>query len=174
MHVFLPHCHHPQTRSPILPRPTKKKEPPARAECAGYGVCCTQRSWDFENIRNKQFKFEALDTNQTVYTDSDCAGCRSSRKSTSGGVTSTSVGVELCAMNKGAAEAIGITSSAADVGITFYFVPRKDASAALGVVNWDGVGKTRHINTADRCAIENWRYRRSSARIRLRTCSRRT
>ena len=44
-------------------------------------------------------------------------------------------------MKKGAAEAIGITSSAADVGITFDFVLRKDASAALRVVNWDGVRK---------------------------------
>ena len=115
-------------------------------------------------IRIKQFKFEALDTKLGVYTDSDCAGCRSSRKSTSGGVASTSVGVELCAMNKGAAEASGITSSAADVGITFDFVLRQDASAALEVVNWGGVGKTHHANTADRSTIVNWRCRRSSAR----------
>ena len=53
----------------------------------------------FENISSKQFKFEALDTKRTVYTDSDCAGCRSIRKSKFGGLASTSVGLQLYAMN---------------------------------------------------------------------------
>ena len=37
--------------------------------------------------------FEALDTNLTVHTDADWAGCRSRRKSTSVGVASTNIGV---------------------------------------------------------------------------------
>ena len=45
------------------------------------------------------------------------------------------------AMNKGAAEAMGMRSLAADIGITF------DAGAALGLVNRRGAGKTRHIDT---------------------------
>ena len=47
-----------------------------------------------ENQRVQQeFKLEALDTTLTVHTDSDWAGCKSSRKSTSGGVASSNIGV---------------------------------------------------------------------------------
>ena len=77
---------------------------------------------------SKNEKFEALNTALTVYTDSDWAGCGSSRKSTSGGVLSVNIRVvkhwrstqrlvavsscegELSAMNKAAAEATGIRS----------------------------------------------------------------
>ena len=79
---------------------------------------------------SKNEKFEALNTALTVYTDSDWAGCGSSRKSTSGGVLSVNIRVvkhwsstqrlvavsscegELSAMNKAAAEATGIRSLA--------------------------------------------------------------
>ena len=125
------------------------------------------------NQRTQQeFKFEALDTT------------RSSGKSTSGRVVSTNVGVVkhwssteslaapsscekgLCAMNKGAAEAMGIMSFAADMGITFDIMLRTDASAALGVVNRRGVEKTRHVDT-----LELWRCRRPLAMRTSRTCS---
>ena len=101
--------------------------------------------------------------NVRVHTGSDWEGCTSSRKSTSGGVVLTNIGVvrhwsstqrlvalssceaKLYAMNQGAAEAVAIKSSAADVvGITFDIVLRIDASAALGVVNRRCVGKTPH------------------------------
>ena len=36
---------------------------------------------------------------------------------------------------------MGIRSLAADIGITFDVLLRTDASAALAVVNWRGVGK---------------------------------
>ena len=87
---------------------------------------------DPENQKiGQDFKFETLDTIPTVHTDSDWAGCRSSR-STSGGVVSTNIGVvkywssaqrlaalsscqaQFHAINKGAAEATGIRSLAAD------------------------------------------------------------
>ena len=53
-------------------------------------------------------------------------------------------------MHKGAAEAPGTRSLAADTGITFDILRRTDAGTALGVVNRRGVGKTRHI-THRRC-----------------------
>ena len=43
---------------------------------------------------------------------------------------------------------MGIRSLAADLGITCDIVLGTDASAALGVVNRLGVGKTRHIDVA--------------------------
>ena len=125
-----------------------------------------------------EFKFKALDTTLTVYTDSDWTGCRSSRNSASGGVVSTTIGVvkhwssrhrlvalssceaEVYAMNEWAAEAMEIRCMAADIGITFNILLRTDASAALGVVNRCGVGKTRDIATQ----IGKWRCRRSLAR----------
>ena len=85
----------------------------------------------------QEFNFEALDAILTVHTDSDWAGCRSSRKSTSGAVESTNVVVakhwrstqrlvalssreaQLYALNKGSEEAMGFRSLAEDVGITF-------------------------------------------------------
>ena len=101
---------------------------------------------------------------------------RNNRRSTPGGVVSTNVGVvkhlsstqrprvlssceaELYAMNKEAAEAMGIWSLAPDTGITFDLLLRTDASAALGVVNKHRVGKTRHMDTQEQClqnAIRN-------------------
>ena len=42
-----------------------------------------------------------------------------------------------------------IRSLAADIGIPFDIMLKTDASAALGVVNRRGVGKTRHIDTQE-------------------------
>ena len=102
-----------------------------------------------------------------MHADSDRASCRSSRKSTSGGVVSTNIGVvehwsatqslvalssceaKLYAMNKGAAEATRIRSLAADAGFTLDIVLKSEASTALGVVNRRGVGKTRHVDAQE-------------------------
>ena len=125
-----------------------------------------------------EFQFEALDTTLTVHSDSESAVCRSSRRSTSGAgtVVSTNIMVvkqwsstqrsvvlssceaELHAMNKGAAEAMGIRSLAADMGITFDILLRTDPSAGLVSVNRRHVGESRHIDTEELClqnAIRN-------------------
>ena len=112
-------------------------------------------------------QFEASDATLTMHTDSDWADCRFSKKSTSGGVVSPNIGVvrhwsstqkslalssceaELYARTKGAAETMAIKSLAADMEITFDILLRTDATAALGVVNRRGVGKTRHIDTQE-------------------------
>ena len=106
-----------------------------------------------ENQRAQpEFQFEALHTTLTVHTDSESAVCRSSRRSTSGagGVVSTmfvvvkqwsstqwsvvlsSCEAELYAMNKGAAEAMGIRSLAADMGITVDILRRTDQKCSVG------------------------------------------
>ncbi len=53
---------------------------------------------------------------------------------------------ELYSMTKGASQALGIISLAADFGINLSGMVHCDAAAALGIVNRQGLGKLRHIN----------------------------
>ncbi len=52
---------------------------------------------------------------------------------------------ELYALTRGAANAIGMVSLAADFGIDLHLKLHTDSSAAIGIVNRQGVGKLRHI-----------------------------
>ena len=99
-----------------------------------------------------------------VYTDSDWAGCKTSCRSTSGGVIQlgwhfikgwsstqtvlamSSAEAELYALVKGASQTLGLISLARDLGQRVDGTVHSDASAALGIVNRDGLGKLRHIN----------------------------
>ena len=69
-------------------------------------------------------------------------------------------------MNKGAAEAMDIKSLVADVGIAFDIVLRTDASAALWVVNWLGVGK-RNCGCRTQYETMSWKSTRSARRTTL-------
>ena len=98
-----------------------------------------------------------------AFVDSDWAGCKGTSRSTSGGAAkigyhtiktwSTTQAVialssgeaELYAMTKGAAVALGLSSLAADFGLELHLNIHTDASAAVGIVNRQGVGKLRHI-----------------------------
>jgi len=98
------------------------------------------------------------------YVDSDWAGCKTTCRSTSGGalmlgqhcikgysttqatVALSSGEAELYAMTKGASQALGIISLAADFGIVLSGMIHCDAAAALGIVNRQGLGKLRHVN----------------------------
>ena len=53
---------------------------------------------------------------------------------------------ELYAMTKGASQALGVMAMAADFGMCLSAIVHCDASAALGIVNRQGLGKLRHIN----------------------------
>ena len=96
--------------------------------------------------------------------DSDWAGCRVSRKSTSGGVIaigqhvlkaySSTQGVvalssgeaELYALVRAASMAIGMVSMAADFGEEWAISIKTDSSAAQGMVYRQGLGKVRHLD----------------------------
>ena len=99
-----------------------------------------------------------------VYSDANWAGCKTSRKSTSGGtvlwgssvlksysktqgtIAQSSAESELIAVVKAACEAIGAVSLADDLGITLRVRLHVDAAAALGILERQGVGRVRHLD----------------------------
>ena len=98
------------------------------------------------------------------YTDSDWGGCQRTGLSTSGGmirigahwikswsktqpsITLSSAEAELMAMSKTAAEILGISSLARDLGRNLSGRIFADSASALAVVARRGAGKLRHIN----------------------------
>ena len=112
--------------------------------------------WDF----NMQDEVDTLD----VYTDSDWAGCRRSRKSTSGGaimcgshclkawsktqaiVAKSSGEAELYGVVRGATEALGMVTLGIDLGKKMEIQLHIDALAAKGMIERKGLSKVRHID----------------------------
>ena len=100
-----------------------------------------------------------------AYSDADWAGCKSTRKSTTGGcimvgthaikvwsktqslIALSSGESELYATLRAAAEALGVISMMRDMGYSVSGEIWSDASAALGIIHRTGLGKTRHIDT---------------------------
>ena len=113
------------------------------------------------------FPWQPLGDTLTVYTDADHAGCLRTRKSTSGGVvvwnkallkawsrTQTLIALssgesELAAVTKAAAEALGIQSVLSDFGRSVKIEIHSDATAAIGICKRQGLGRVRHLATAD-------------------------
>ena len=101
----------------------------------------------------------------TQYTDTDHAGCKTTRRSTSAGVTlhgnhflhaysttqkpiATSSGEsEFYGIFKAGSRLIGMCGIADDFGITRNPILRADASAGIGMASRKGVGKVRHLHT---------------------------
>ena len=108
---------------------------------------------------------EALTLN--VYVDTDFAGCRESRRSTSGGVallgshtikhwskTQTTLALssgeaELHGIAAGMAQAIGIQTILRDLGFSVKIMVHSDATAAIGIARRKGMGKIRHLDVSD-------------------------
>jgi hypothetical protein len=98
-----------------------------------------------------------------VFTDTDFAGCRATRRSTSGGcalrgthlvkhwsvtqkvVTLSSGEAELAGVVRGASEGCGLQSLAADLGIKLKISIHADSSAAIGICRRSGIGRVRHL-----------------------------
>ena len=101
-----------------------------------------------------------------VMVDTDFAGCRVTRRSTSGGaalrgghcirhwssthptIALSSGEAEMGGLTKRATHGIGLRSIAADLGIQLTIAIKSDATAALGMAPRLGVGKVRHLDTS--------------------------
>ena len=112
------------------------------------------------------FEWQQEDSDMKVYADSNFAGCKLTRKSTSGGcvmigkhyirgwsktqaVISLSSGeAELAGIVKGTCEAIGAKSISRDLGHEVEGVVFTDSSAALSMTGRIGAGKIRHLDTS--------------------------
>ena len=112
----------------------------------------------------QQFPWQQMPTSLDIFTDSDWAGCQASCRSTSGGIVRwgrhclktwsstqatialSSAEAELYALTKGAAQALGIIAMMDDFGVFASATIHTDASAALGIVRRQGLGKLRHLN----------------------------
>ena len=101
-----------------------------------------------------------------VYVDSDWAGCKVTRASTSGGMVTWGGGLlkswsktqgsvalssgeaEFYAAVKGCAEGIGMKSLLADLGVELRAVEVvQDSTAAKGTASRIGIGKIKHLDT---------------------------
>ena len=111
----------------------------------------------------QEFRPQEWDGNIVCFTDSDHAGCTFTRKSTSGivcmvgghcikgsstvqsTIALSSGESEYYSIVKASATALGMRAMYADWGIKAKCVVRSDSSAARGICNRRGLGKTRHI-----------------------------
>ena len=101
-----------------------------------------------------------------VFTDTDFAGCKISRRSTSGGaamagghcvktwsstqtvLTLSSGEAELVGLARGISYAIGMRSLCADLGMSVGVEVKADATAAIGMASRRGTGKVRHLDVS--------------------------
>lgn len=101
-----------------------------------------------------------------AYSDTDWAGCRRTRRSTTGGlirrgrhllktwcktqavIALSSAEAELYGLVRASAEALGIASMFKDFGRTVSVQVLGDASAALAVIQRQGIGRIRHLDTS--------------------------
>ena len=111
--------------------------------------------------------FQDLPTNVGIYTDTDFAGCKETRRLTSGGVimlgyhtvrhwskTRSTIALssgeaELSGIGSGIAEALGFQSLAKDMGWECSITVHSDATAAIRIARRRGMGKVRHLDVTD-------------------------
>ena len=113
------------------------------------------------------FPWQPKQSQFQIWVDTDFAGCKATRRSTSGGVIMagkhclrhwsttqstialSSAEAELHGISKGAAQGIGLRSVARDLGLELSLKVLTDAAAAIGIVRRRGLGKVRHLDVTD-------------------------
>ena len=113
------------------------------------------------------FPFQSPVEHIDTYVDTDFAGCAVTRRSTSGGVSTigsccvkhwsktqstialSSGEAELGGIAYGTAQALGLQSVCRDLGMDLKVRIHSDATAAIGIVKRRGLGRIRHLATAD-------------------------
>ena len=113
------------------------------------------------------FNFQSSANKLTTFVDTDFGGCHVTRRSTSGGaamrgehlikhwsttrstVALSSAETEPTGICKGASQGLGLQSLANDLGITLQLGIKTDTTAATGIARLRGLGKVRHLATAD-------------------------
>ena len=114
-----------------------------------------------------RYPWSPMSAKVVIYVDSDFAGCASTRKSTAGAaimwggkllkawsktmaiIALSSGEAELGAVARGLAEGLGIRSVLADFGMEVDLEILIDAAAAIGICRRLGLGRVRHLATAD-------------------------
>ena len=109
------------------------------------------------------YRWQPLPSKISVYSDSDWAGCRVSRKSVSAGaifvgdhcvkswakrqqvVALSTAEAELYAAVRAAADALGMQSLCRDIGIQAEVDLYLDSSSALALTNRAGLGRAKHV-----------------------------
>ena len=114
-----------------------------------------------------EFNFQRPVDSLCAFVDTDFAGCHLTRRSTSGGValrgshcvkhwsvTQSTVALssgeaELGGICRGASIGLGLQALALDLGIDLQLEVLTDATAAIGICRRRGLGRIRHLHTAD-------------------------
>ena len=114
-----------------------------------------------------RYKWQDMPDRIDVFVDTDFAGCKETRRSTSGGTvmlgdccvkhwskTQTTIALssgeaELSGIAAGTAQALGIQSLMRDMGWIVKVVIHSDATAAIGIARRKGLGKIRHLDVSD-------------------------
>ena len=111
-----------------------------------------------------KFDLQGTTSQFETFTDANWAGCRRTRKSTSGGVivvgthliqsraktqatiAKSSAESELYGIVRGTCEALGFISLAEDLGSEMTAKLHMDATAAQGIIDRQGISKVRHLD----------------------------
>ena len=113
------------------------------------------------------YKWQNAPKSVDTFVDTDFAGCKETRRSTSGGaimiggccirhysktqstVSLSSCEAELHGIAPGAANALGVQALLLDMGWGLKCNVHSDATAAIGICRRKGLGKVRHLDCTD-------------------------